>query len=135
MNDASLLDTAALRRLSEQLGDDAVLCRFLQRYRSLLARRIARLEDALQEQDAAAWDDALLSLRTSSELAGARALAERTSDLAEDPAPCPSAPLRPVGDSRVLRLTRLREEARATCAQLEDYLRQVEVGRGLRGSS
>lgn len=130
-----LLDPDALRRLSEQLGDEAVLCRFLRRYRSLLAGRIARLEQALHEEDAEDWNDALLSLRTSSELAGARALAERTSDLAEDPAPCPSAPLRPVGDSRALRLTRLREEARATCAQLEDYLRQVEVGRGLRGSS
>ena len=135
MNDASLLDTAALRRLSEQLGDDAVLCRFLQRYRSLLARRIARLEDALQEQDAAGWDDALLSLRTSSELAGARALAERASSLEEQPAPCPSAPPCASGDRRALRLARLREEARTTCAQLEDYLRQVQSGEGLRGSS
>lgn len=135
MNDASLLDTAALRRLSEQLGDDAVLYRFLQRYRSLLARRIARLEHALQEQDAAGWDDALLSLRTSSELAGARALAERASALEEEPAPCPSAPPCASGDRRALRLARLREEARTTCAQLEDYLRQVQSGEGLRGSS
>lgn len=135
MNDASLLDIAALRRLSEQLGDDAVLCRFLQRYRSLLARRISRLEVALREEDAAGWDDALLSLQTSSELAGARALAERTSDLGEDPAPCPSAPQRPAGDRRALRLARLKEEARATCAQLEGYVRQVEDEDGLRGSS
>ncbi len=61
-----LLDPDALRRLSEQLGDEAVLCRFLRRYRSLLARRIARLEQALHEQDAEDWNDALLSLRTSS---------------------------------------------------------------------
>lgn len=130
-----LLDPDALRRLSEQLGDEAVLCRFLRRYRSLLARRIARLEQALHEEDAEDWNDALLSLRTSSELAGARALAERTSDLEQDPAPCPSAPLRPVGDRRALRLARLREEARATCVQLEGFLRQAEAGDGLRGPS
>lgn len=135
MNDATVLDPDALQRLSEQLGDEAVLCRFLRRYRSLLAWRITRLEEALREENAAEWADALLSLRTSSELAGARALAEQASDLGDDPAPGPSAPLRAPDDRRELRLDALREAARATCCQLEGYLRQAEAGDGLRGSS
>lgn len=128
MTHPPVLDTDVLRRLSEQLGDDDVLRCFLRRYLSLLDRRITRLERALCEEDAAGWTDALLSLRTSSELAGARALAEQASALEEDPAPGASAPLRTGGDRRALRVGSLRELAGTTCWQLGRFLQRIDSG-------
>lgn len=90
MTTAPVLDTDALRRLGDELGDKDILCGFLRRYVTMLDQRIDRLEHALAAQDHAAWMDAVLSLKTSSSLAGARALAEQAADLqahAGDPSP------------------------------------------------
>lgn len=84
MTTAPVLDTDALHRLGEELGDADILCGFLRRYVAMLAQRIARLEHALAAQDHEDWMDAVLSLKTSSAQAGAPALAALVSGLQED---------------------------------------------------
>lgn len=84
MTTAPVLDTDALRRLGEQLDDADMLCGFLRRYVAMLDQRIDRLERALAVQDHEDWMDAVLSLKTSSALAGARALAALAACLQED---------------------------------------------------
>lgn len=84
MPTAPVLDCDVLRRLGEQLGDVDVLCRFLDRYLALLDHRIARLEHALTACDQTDWTDAALSLKTSSAMAGAQALAEQAADLQQE---------------------------------------------------
>lgn len=79
-----VLDTEALRRLGEELGDADILCGFLRRYVALLDQRIGRLQRALAAQDHEGWMDAVLSLKTSSALAGARALADLAAGLQQD---------------------------------------------------
>ncbi|GAB3812681.1 hypothetical protein GCM10028820_06140 [Tessaracoccus terricola] len=53
----------------------------MDRYADLLQTRIARVEHALAAHDLEDWHDAALSLRTSSTMAGAAALAELVSEL------------------------------------------------------
>lgn len=74
MKNAPVLDTQALGLLAEELGDPVVLRDFLGRYTAMLQGRINRVERALQKQDPEDWMDALLSLKTSSELACAAKL-------------------------------------------------------------
>lgn len=90
MSTTQVLDDAALHRLGEQLGDSDILCGFLRRYLALLDARIARLERALRAEDQDDWMDAVLSLKTSSSLVGAQALAERAAELQQEFAACPS---------------------------------------------
>jgi len=85
-----VLDGDALHRLGEQLGSSDVLCGFLRHYLALLDQRIARLERALTCSDQDDWLDAVLSLKTSSAMAGAQALAEQAADLQQESARCPS---------------------------------------------
>lgn len=89
MSRAPVLDDAALHRLGEQLGDSDVLCRFLRRYLALLDQRIARLEHALTAPDQDDWMDAVLSLKSSSVMAGAQALAEQAAVLQQECVSCP----------------------------------------------
>lgn len=84
MTPAPVLDTEALHRLDEQLGDADMLCGFIRRYVAMLDQRIERLEHARSVQDHEDWMDAVLSLKTSSALAGARALAALATCLQED---------------------------------------------------
>lgn len=81
MTTAPVLDAEALRRLGDELGDADVLCGFLRRYVAMLDQRVERLERALAAQDHEDWMDAVLSLKTSSALAGARALADLAAGL------------------------------------------------------
>lgn len=81
MNAAPVLDARALGRLGDDLGDPVLLCIFVDRYAELLEARIARVERALATHDLDAWHDAALSLRTSSSMAGAAALADLVSEL------------------------------------------------------
>lgn len=83
MTAAPVLDTDALDRLGEQLGDVDVLCGFIRRYVALLDQRIERLERALSARDHEDWMDAVLSLKTSSALAGAQALSVLAAGLQE----------------------------------------------------
>ena len=83
MTTAPVLDAEALSRLGEELGDTDTLCGFLRRYVAMLDQRIDRLECALSIQDHEGWMDAVLSLKTSSALAGAQALALEAAALQE----------------------------------------------------
>lgn len=91
MTTAPVLDTDALRRLSDELGDVDMLCGFIRRYVAMLDQRIERLERALAAQDHEGWMDAVLSLKTSSTLAGAQALADLAAGLQEDAEHRPAA--------------------------------------------
>jgi HPt (histidine-containing phosphotransfer) domain-containing protein len=89
MSTTPILDDDALRRLGDQLGDPGILCRFLRRYLSLLEGRLDRVERARSGGDPEEWQDAVLSLRSSSAMAGARALAEEAGELARSASPRP----------------------------------------------
>ncbi|ASK65515.1 hypothetical protein CFK39_06350 [Brachybacterium avium] len=142
MPTAPVLDDDVLHRLGEQLGSSDALCGFLRRYLALLEQRIARLERALDCADQDDWKDAVLSLKTSSVMAGAQALAEQAADLEQESAGCPSwlAPagavegqaLAPAPGKRDPALTRraermacLRRLAAETARQLRAFLRRV----------
>lgn len=114
-----ILDEDALRRLGEQLGDPGILCRFLRRYLDLLERRLDRVERSLCVGDAEAWQDAVLSLGSSSAMAGARALAEEAGELARGALPRPE------------RLERLRLLAAESARQLRRHVqRHCPTARG-----
>ena len=68
------LDADVLRRLRDELADDASLVRFLQRWRDLLPQRLSRLNAALADDDAAMTGDAALSLQVTSAMIGLTAL-------------------------------------------------------------
>lgn len=127
-----VLDDDALHRLGEQLGSADVLCGFLRRYLALLDQRIARLEHALDCSDQEDWMDAVLSLKTSSAMAGAQALAQTAADLQQESVSCPSwcAPAqssaRGAGSTRRAEyMACLRRLAAETAGQLRHFLRQA----------
>lgn len=127
MTNAPVLDAVALRRLAEQLEDDDVLCEFLRRYLGMLDQRIDRLERALIAQDREDWMDAVLSLKTSSALAGAQALAAEAALLQEDAQAPPSgaSATRDAGTCRSGPMDGLRELAAETARQLRAALQQT----------
>lgn len=132
MSTAPVLDYGALHRLGEQLEDPDVLCRFLRRYLSMLEVRIARLDEALAHADQSAWMDAVLSLKTSSSMVGATALAERAASLQRESATCPSWCARSDAEAPGAGLTRraatvscLRRLAAETAAQLRVFLHRA----------
>ena len=132
MTATPVLDMEELRRLGEQLGDPVALCEFLRRYVGMLDQRIDRLEHALTAQDHAGWMDAVLSLKASSALAGARALAAEATTL-EERAQEPPSP-GPRGGCRVITcgsdtLELLRALAAETARQLRMVLRRLRDGR------
>ncbi|MGP5640550.1 Hpt domain-containing protein [Brachybacterium tyrofermentans] len=120
-----VLDCDVLRRLGEQLGDVDILCRFLDRYLALLDQRLARLEHALTVSDQAGWADAVLSLKTSSEMAGARALAARAEDLQQESMEDATGAPGVVLTRRADLLACLRRLAAETARQLHAFLERV----------
>ena len=126
MSSAPVLDTEALRRLGDELGDSDVLYGFLRRYVALLDPRLKRLEQALVSADHDDWMDAVLSLKTSSAQAGAHALAELAADLQRDSAPCPSWAATPCSAAvcRDRHMICLRALAVETARQLHVFLHQ-----------
>lgn len=81
MTIAPVLDTRELAQLGEELGDRDALCTFLDRYATMLDQRVDRLERALDARDVDDWEDAALSLRTSSQMAGAMALSRLVAEV------------------------------------------------------
>lgn len=73
---APVIDEHVLARLEEELEDRHILGEFLRRYLKLLDHRVDRLDHAITARDPEACMDALLSLKTSSAMAGAIALAQ-----------------------------------------------------------
>ncbi|MDI3329713.1 MAG: Hpt domain-containing protein [Micrococcus sp.] len=123
MTTAPVIDTDALGRLREQLGDPDVLCGFIRRYEALLDQRVERLHHALNAQDHDDWMDAILSLKTSSAMAGAAALSALAAELQDHLARRPPEPIRwPVAESLESLMTKLRHLARETAHQLRLFL-------------
>jgi HPt (histidine-containing phosphotransfer) domain-containing protein len=123
MTTAPVLDTDALDRLAEQLGDPEVLCGFIRRYESMLGQRVDRLHHALTTQDHEDWMDAVLSLKTSSAMAGAAALSRAAAELQDQLAKRPPAPVRwPATDCLEKILAKLRHLAAETARQLRAFI-------------
>ncbi|MDN5900460.1 MAG: Hpt domain-containing protein [Brachybacterium sp.] len=127
MSTAVILDDDALHHLGEQLGDSGILCGFLDRYLALLEQRIARLERALAAADRDDWIDAVLSLKTSSAMAGAQALTEEAARLQRESACWPwwCTPTRASVTRRAECISGLRRLAAETARQLRAFLLQV----------
>ena len=121
-----VLDTRALDRLGEQLGDADALCGFLRRYLAMLDERIARLERALRTEDHEGWMDAVLSLKTSSALAGAEALAAEAAALQAGSPGGTSVTCASFGCGGEA-MAALRRLAGETARQLRAFLRQTEA--------
>ncbi|WP_313821881.1 Hpt domain-containing protein [Citricoccus sp.] len=133
MTTAPVLDTDALGRLGEQLGDTDMLCGFIRRYEAMLDQRVERLQRALSAQDHEDWMDAVLSLKTSSAMAGAQALSTLAARLQDDFANCPPAPVHWPGMDRLTEIMgALRQLAAETARQLRLFLQQVGVATGQR---
>ncbi|ATG50912.1 hypothetical protein CFK38_04740 [Brachybacterium vulturis] len=141
MPTAPVLDHDALRGLGEQLESSEILCGFLRRYLALLDQRLGRLERSLACADQEGWMDAVLSLKTSSTMAGAQALAQEADDLQRESVRCPSwsapvgsppsrsltaatVPDGPALTRRVQRMAQLRALAAETARQLQNFLQQ-----------
>lgn len=126
MTTAPVLDTDALGRLGEQLGDTAVLCGFIRCYEAMLDQRVARLQRALTARDHEDWMDAVLSLKTSSAMAGAEALSGLAADLQEAFACRPPTPVRWPGLELLTEIMEcLRQLAAETARQLRLFLQQL----------
>lgn len=79
---ASLLNPAVLERLREELeGDEGVWRIFVQNFIDHLPERIERLRQTLTTGDLRGAMDAVLSLKTSSQMVGAERLADMSMDL------------------------------------------------------
>lgn len=126
MTTAPVLDTHVLSRLGQELGDIDTLCGFLRRYVAMLDQRIDRLERALSAQDREGWMDAVLSLKTSSALAGAEALAAEAAVLQEE-AQAPTSVTCAAITCRDGAMELLRCLAQETACQLRIFLRQLGV--------
>jgi HPt (histidine-containing phosphotransfer) domain-containing protein len=123
MTTAPVIDTDALGRLEEQLGDPEVLCGFIRRYEKMLDQRVERLHHALNAQDHDDWMDAVLSLKTSSAMAGAAALSQLAAELQDYLAKRPPNPVRwPMADCLESVMAKLRQLARETAQQLRSFL-------------
>ncbi len=81
VNTVPLLDTTVLDRLRDELGDDGVWTAFAQNFLALLPDRTERLRATLTTGDLSGALDAVLSLRTSSQMVGAKRLGDLAFDL------------------------------------------------------
>ncbi len=77
----SILDTAVITQLGDDLGDRAFVEHLVGTYRRMLPGRVERVVTALEAGDLDALMDAVLSLRTSATTMGATALATLAEDV------------------------------------------------------
>ena len=122
MTIAPVLDATELAELGEQLGDLDALHRFVDRYATMLDQRVERLDHALDAQDLDDWQDAALSLRTSSAMAGATALSQLVREAESYLVANPPWPRRDVQQDF---MTGLRQLAAATERELRSFLAQA----------
>jgi HPt (histidine-containing phosphotransfer) domain-containing protein len=126
MTTAPVLDTDALGRLEEQLGDTDMLCEFIRRFEAMLDQRVERLQRALSAQDHDDWMDAVLSLKTSATMAGAKALSTLAASLQEDFAKRPPKPVSwPARDRLCEIMESVRQLAAETSRQLRLFMQRV----------
>lgn len=81
MADISMFDPERLLLLAAEVEDGNAVTGFAATYLELLPGRIGRIQQALGQRDAAAAMDAVLSLKVSSSMTGARALEQLCRDL------------------------------------------------------
>lgn len=128
MTHAPVVDTDALGRLGEDLGDAEMLCGFIRRYESMLDQRVERLQRALAAQDHEDWMDAVLSLKTASALAGAEALSRLAATLQESFGNRPPTPGRWPARERLGEIMEcLRRLAAETARQLRLFVQQLSA--------
>lgn len=128
MTTPPVIDTDALGRLREQLGDPEIMRGFLRRYESMLEQRLERLQHALDAQDHDDWMDAVLSLKTSSAMAGATALAHLSAELQDCLTKRPPEAVRwPMADGLEAVMAALRHLARETAQQLRSFLERMSA--------
>ncbi|MEP9363446.1 signal peptidase I [Nocardioides sp. CN2-186] len=84
MTGALPLDEGALRKLAEDIEDEAFAASFAWRYQQLLPQRMDRISDALAAADLGSALEATLSLKVSSGTVGARELVELASEIESD---------------------------------------------------
>lgn len=120
---APVVDAGALGQLGEQLGDADMLSNFVRRYVSMLEQRIERLHVSLSACDPEDWQDAVLSLKTSSAMVGAVALSRLAGDLEQQIMARHAAGQEWPGDTCVARvMARLQVLAQETARQLSSLL-------------
>jgi histidine phosphotransfer protein HptB len=125
---APIIDERVLAQLEEELEDRHVMTEFLRRYLRLLDPRLQRLDHALAVQDPAMLMDALLSLKTSSMMAGAMALAQAATTVHDRyfaPAPTPEAWPGPADRARLM--AEVSSVAEATREHLGLFVRRLTV--------
>jgi HPt (histidine-containing phosphotransfer) domain-containing protein len=125
---APVIDHRELTQLGEQLGDDRAMRQFVERYTAMLDHRVERLQHALDAQDAADWEDAALSLRTSSAMAGADALSRMVAASEAWVKEWWSGDARPCSSARQCVMLSLRLLADETDRQLRDFLAPERSG-------
>lgn len=84
MTGALALDEGALRKLADDIEDDAFAVSFALRYQQLLPQRMGRISTALAAADLGSALEATLSLKVSSGTVGARELVELASVIEQD---------------------------------------------------
>lgn len=98
----------------------------------MLDQRVDRLHHALNTQDHDDWMDAVLSLKTSSAMAGAAALSEMATELQDLLAKRPPAPVRwPMADCLDTVIARLRHLARETARALRQFIDRMTAVPGV----
>ncbi|MCC2594707.1 hypothetical protein LKO27_14990 [Tessaracoccus sp. OS52] len=123
-----VVDACALRRLGDQLGDPATLFRFVCEYTDMLEGRVDRLQHALVAHDVEDFQDAALSLKVASQMAGACALSGKVAELMEDLAPDRASEVRWFcADQLVALCTELRRLAVETAANLRAFLDRLAL--------
>lgn len=86
-------DSDAFVRLADDMGSRDLAAHFLVTFTEMLGPRIARIEQALKEQDKEELTTALLSLRSSAVMVGATQILASTTQALADGAPAPAGPL------------------------------------------
>lgn len=124
MSNTAVLDEHVLELLADQLGDVTVLCTFVARYAEMLSGRVERVQVALSTHDMDALADAALSLKTSSEMTGAKALSKAATALLDDMSHAPAGEGWPPHDAAavVVVVDRLQRLATQTYQVLQTYL-------------
>ncbi|WP_120521510.1 Hpt domain-containing protein [Arthrobacter celericrescens] len=77
----ALVDPAVLHGLDSELGDATVTSAFVRKYVAMLPLRLSRLHHALDERNLDDAVDAVLSLKTSSDMVGAVCLRRLAAEL------------------------------------------------------
>lgn len=129
MTQPPVLDVPVLDRLGESIGDREALCCYLRRYADMLDGRVQRLHAAALSRDVDELKDAVLSLQSSSQMTGARALTTLVTDVRQALLPASlSQACWPTLAWITTAMRDLRRTALATRVLLNEFLDQLVAG-------